>query len=194
MTTENTIFKLIELEYCGENPQNHEFEVSRTSIGFYSSLTDAGQAIIESVKRYDYARQNPLFGFLIEEYALDAPCYWWTESRRIFLPDGTFLNETFLNENKVLLEKHFDFKEFPDNAADKVYFVSGDLMLLRNRDTVTPDIVTHVPTTPEETPKPEGTRGISFGSRFNGVLPEKCRKAYFMEMYSYYHGRHIVEF
>ena len=188
MTTENSIFKLIELEYCGENPQNHEFEVSRTSIGFYSSLTDAGQAIIESVKRYDYARQNPLFGFLIEEYALDAPYYWWTDSRRIFLPDGTFLNETM-----VLLGNHGDFKEFPGHAADKVYFVSGDLMMLRNRDTVTPDIVTHVPTTPEETPKPEGTRGISFSSQFNGVLPKKCSKAYFMEMYCYYYGRHIVE-
>ena len=93
MTTENSIFKLIELEYCGENPQNHEFELCRTSIGFYSSLADAERAIIQSVKRY---RQSSPFGFLIEEYALDAPSYWWTESRRIFLPDGTFLDETIV--------------------------------------------------------------------------------------------------
>jgi len=58
MTAENTIFKLIGIEYCGENSQNNEFELSRTSIGFYSSLADAGRAIIKSVKNYDYARQN----------------------------------------------------------------------------------------------------------------------------------------
>ena len=32
---ENSIFKLIQLEYCGENPQNHEFKVSRNSISCY---------------------------------------------------------------------------------------------------------------------------------------------------------------
>ena len=147
MTTESSIFKLIEIEYCDEKPQYPEFEVSRRQIGYFSNLANAEQAMKNNIEGNDYGRENHAFGFLIEEYALDEPSYWFTKSIRSFLPDGSFLDETLGSD---MPDKDGNWEEFFGRPAEKVRFASGDWVEALNGETVTLDIVTHVPLSPEE--------------------------------------------
>ncbi|MCL2074642.1 MAG: hypothetical protein FWH18_12020 [Marinilabiliaceae bacterium] len=147
MTTNNSIFKLIEIDYCDEKPQYPEFEVSRIQIGYFSSLANAEQAMKNNIKGNDYSSENEVFGYIIEEYALDEPSYWHTKSKRSFLPDGSFLDETLVSD---LPDKNGDFEEFLGRPPEKVRFASGDLVELLRGDTVTLSIVTHMPSSPEE--------------------------------------------
>jgi len=52
-TTESSIFKLIEIEYCDENPQYPEFEVRHRAIGYFSSLAKAEQAMKNNIEGND---------------------------------------------------------------------------------------------------------------------------------------------
>jgi len=189
MTTENTIFKLIEIEYCDEESQHLEFEVNRNRIGCYSSLDEVGRAIKEIIKSTRFARQNPLFGFLIEEYPIDAPAFWWANSRRIYLPDGSFLDEiiTLLPDNS---SKPAYTEDFCGHPADKIHFVSGDLAELRNGEMFTPEVVAHVPFTPEATPKQKGSREKTLLSpSVSNELRKKCIEATMVEIKISYYGK-----
>jgi len=200
MTTENTIFKLIEIEYCDEESQHLEFEVNRNRIGCYSSLDEVGRAIKEIIKSTRFARQNPLFGFLIEEYPIDAPAFWWANSRRIYLPDGSFLDEiiTLLPDGCSFLDKILPdnssktgyTEDFCSHPPDKIRFVSGDLAELRNGEMLTPEVVAHVPFTLEATPKQKGSRGITLLSpSVSNELWKKCIEATMVEIKISYYGK-----
>ena len=147
MTTDNSIFKLIKIEYCDEKPQYPEFEVHHSTIGYFSSLANAEQAMKNEIERNGHGRKAPPFGYFIEEYALDEPSYWWTKSIRSFLPDGAFLDETLTSE---MPDKNGDWEEFFGRPPEKVRFASGDLVETLFGDKVTLKIVTHVPISPEE--------------------------------------------
>ena len=120
MTKDKTIFKLIAIEYCvDDNPQYPEFDVYRSTMGYFSSLEKA-EAQMNSQKHVK--SRNPTykyFGFFIEEYALDNTWAFPTESRRSYLPDGSLLTENLLSETP---NDEGDFEEFLGRPADKVPF------------------------------------------------------------------------
>ena len=147
MTTESSIYELIEIEYRDESPQCPEFEVNRRRVGCFSSLAIAEQAMKNKIEANNHVGQEPPFGFLIEEYALDVPSYWWTESIRSYLPDGVFLDETLVSD---MPDKDGKLEEFFGRPPGKVRFASGCLVEAFHGDTVTLSIVTHVPFSPEE--------------------------------------------
>ena len=149
MTTENTIFKLIEIEYCDKKPQYPLFGVSKSTLGYFFSLEKAEQAMKNNIEENDNGRQNTSFGFLIEEYALDVPSYWQAKSRRSYLSDGTLWAENLLDEDP-LLESDDPAREFLGRPAEKRRFQKGDLVETLNGTQVTLEIVTEEPDTPEE--------------------------------------------
>jgi len=153
MTTKNTIFELIKIEYRAEKPKYPEFEVCCTRIGFFSNLAAAEQGmkkIIEETKQYGDSYSRSIFGFLIEEYALDQCTYWQTESRRSYLPDGSLLEESLVSE---VPDDDGHLEAFSGRPADKVSFKIGDLVETLYRDTVILAIVGNVPASPEEVQK-----------------------------------------
>jgi len=153
MTTKTTIFELIKIEYHDEKPKYPEFEVSRARIGYFSNLAAAGQGmkkIIEEAKQYGKSFSRSIFGFLIEEFALDKCTYWQTESRRSYLPDGELLDESIVSE---VPDDDGNLEVFPGRPAEKVRFKIGDLVETLYGDTVILEIVGNVPASPEEVQK-----------------------------------------
>ena len=152
MTTESSIFKLIEIEYCDKRSQYPEFEVYSETIGYFSCLEKAVDKMnwYLRCKSSEYKR----FGFLIKEYALDGEWILPTESRRSYLPDGTLLDENLLSEtpNEDFPFETFLYSEpFFGRPADRVCFQKGDIVeVLRYDTTVSLEIITHVPWSPEE--------------------------------------------
>jgi len=51
MTAEDTIFKLIKIEYCDEKPKYPSFEVHKSTLGYFSSLANAEQAMKKEIKK-----------------------------------------------------------------------------------------------------------------------------------------------
>ena len=165
MTKDNSIFKLIEIEYCDENPQYPEFEVICRVTGIFPSLEKAEQALKDSVDAKNGGRQNPLFGFFIKEYSEKPPdkrSYdWAAKNGRSYLPDGAFLDKTMVS---ILPDDNGVREEFLGRPPEKIRFAPGDLVetlhitgSYSTRDgrkfekgSVTLDIVTHVPWTPEK--------------------------------------------
>ena len=152
MTAENTIFKLIEIKYCDENPQYPEFEVYSETIGYFSSLGKAVDKMNRHLRGKSGARNR--FGFFIKEYALDGEWILPTESRRSYLPDGSPCDENLLSETP---KDDYTSETFPNSdpflgrPADKVRFQRGDIVEVLWYDaTVSLEIITHVPLSPEE--------------------------------------------
>ena len=152
MTTENSIFKLIEIGYCDENPQYPEFEVYSETTGYFSSLEKA----VETMKRHPGGKsaKEMLFGFLIKEYALDGEWSLPTESRRSYLSDGTFVDENLLSETP---KEGYTSETFPNSEvflgrhASMVRFKKGDIVeVLRNDTAVSLEIVSQLPLSPEK--------------------------------------------
>ncbi|NDW12024.1 hypothetical protein D0T50_03870 [Bacteroides sp. 214] len=147
MTKDKTIFKLIAIEYCiDDNPQYPEFDVHRSTMGYFSSLEKA-ETQMNSQKHVE--SRNPTykyFGFLIEEYRLDNTWILPTESRRSYLPDGSLLMENLLSETP---NGDYGFEEFLGHPADKVPIKIGDLVEVLNYNTVRLEIVGNLPPSPE---------------------------------------------
>ena len=148
MTKQNTIFKLIEIEYCtDDNPQYPEFDVYRTVVGYFSSLEKAEQIMNKEKHNKSRNPEYKFFGFLIEEYALDITGYDRTESRRSYLPDGSLLDVTLMSE--TLIDENYELAEFLGRPTDKVRFQVGDLVEVLYGNTVSLEIVGNLPITPE---------------------------------------------
>ena len=153
MTNEKTIFELIKIEYRDKKPKYPEFEVCRAKIGFFSNLAKAEQGMnkfIEEEKQYGDPRLRSIFGFLIEEYALDKCSYWQTETSRSYLPDGSLWDESLLS---AMPDEDGNLQEFFGRSADKLRFHAGDLVEELCGDTVILQIVGAVPASPEEVRK-----------------------------------------
>jgi len=159
---DSTIFELTEIEYQdsydAENdeliaPQYPTFEVRQSRMGIFSTLTKAEQAMkeyIEKQKRYgeeqgkDYLKK--LFGFLIDEHKLDKCSWWWRESARNYLHDGSLLDECLTSDTPT---EDDDFEDFFGRPADKIRFRNGDLVEVLHGDSVTLEIVGNPPWSPE---------------------------------------------
>ena len=152
MTAENTIFKLIEIKYCDENPQYPEFEVYGETIGYFSSLDKAADKMNGHLRNKSGAHMR--FACFIKEYALDNEWILPTESRRSYLPDGSPWDENLLSQtpkDDYTAETFPNSEHFLGRPANKVHFQKGDIVEVLLYDaTVSLEIVTHVPLSPEK--------------------------------------------
>ncbi|MCL2074389.1 MAG: hypothetical protein FWH18_10730 [Marinilabiliaceae bacterium] len=142
MTTENTVFKLIKIEYCDEKPQYPEFKVSRKQIGIFSSLAKAEQAMKEEIKRFNSEYD---YGYWINEYVIDNSEGDAARIRRSYLSDGSPLDETIMSE--IEGEKYVDLEKF---YGRKIRFKEGDLVEVTCGETVSLEIVFATPPTTVE--------------------------------------------
>ena len=150
MTRKKTIFKLIQIEYCDEKPRYPSFEVCRVTVGYFSILEKAEEAMKKNVASKGIITLHHLFGFLIEEYSLDKSVYFYPESIRSYLPDGSLWDVCLLSQ---VANKEGDLEPFFGRPADKMRFRTGDLVEVLHHDTVTLEIVAGLPFTPEELQK-----------------------------------------
>ena len=142
---ENTIFKLIKIEYCDEKPQYPEFEVNSKKLGYFSSLEKAEQAMKENIEQFFNSETD--FGYWINEHVIDKTVYCAAKSRRSYLPDGSFWDETMVTE---IENENVDLEIFSGRPVEKIRFKAGDLVEVFSRDWVFLGIVNHAPRTPEE--------------------------------------------
>jgi len=159
-----TIFELTEIEYQDsyneENdeliaPQYPDFEVRQSRMGIFSTLSKAEQAMKEYIakqKKYgeeqgkDYLKK--LFGFLIDEHKLDKCSWWWRESIRNYLPDGSLLDECLVSDT---FNDDDTLEEFLGRPTDKVRYQNGDLVEeIYGCDRVRLAIVGNPPWSPEK--------------------------------------------
>jgi hypothetical protein len=158
-----TIFELTEIEYQDsydeENdeliaPQYPDFEVRQSRMGIFSTLSKAEQAMKEYIakqKKYgeeqgkDYLKK--LFGFLIDEHKFDKCSWWWRESVRNYLHDGSLLDECLVSDT---LNDDDALEEFLGRPAEKVRFRNGELVEVLHGDRVTLEIVGNPPWSPEK--------------------------------------------
>jgi hypothetical protein len=147
-----SIFELFRIEYDrwsyddGNTPQYPLFEVERSRIGLYLSLSKAEQAIKNFIEEGEKYNWSVPFGFLIDEYELDNATYWWTNSRRNYLPDGSLWDESLISD--ILPDGNPE--EFLGRPADRVRFQNGDLVEILRGNTVELGIVGSPPRSPEE--------------------------------------------
>jgi len=102
------IFELYKIEYHSRcfvddnTPQYPSFEVDISRVGLFLSLTKAEQGIkkyIDEEKTLGIERLENIFGFLINEFELDTFTYWWTKSKRNYLPDGSLWDECLISDH-----------------------------------------------------------------------------------------------
>jgi len=155
MKKQKTIFELEKIEYKSwKKPKYPEFEVSRYPIGHFTSLAKAEQGIkkyIKQEKRYEKLqkdnRTQNLFGFKITEVVLNEISYCSAVSRRNYLSDGSFWDES------VMSEMCYDDEPEPVNPgrpAEKMRWKLGDLVEVLQGKQVTLEVVGGLPRTPEE--------------------------------------------
>jgi len=143
MTKETSIFNLIGIGYCDNNPQYPSFEVRKDTVGCFSSLAKAEQTMKEVADR----ACKKFFGFLINEHVVDKPAFCSAKSRRSYLPDGSFLDETIASE---VYDAAQSLETFHGRPADKIRFSAGDLVEVMDGDKVSLETVYQVPPTIEE--------------------------------------------
>ena len=150
MTRKKTIFRLIQIEYFDEKPRYPLFKVRCVTVGYFSILEKAEQAMKKNAAGEGYIEPHQLFGFLIEEYTLDKSVYFNLESKRSYLPDGSLWDECLLSQVENIVG---DLEQFLGRPADKMRFSVGDLVEVLQNETVTLEIVAGLPFTPEELQK-----------------------------------------
>ena len=151
MEKRNTIFKLIVIEYNEKKPKYPKFKVWQYTAGYYSTLQKAEQEIKKIVESDRYKEPpNKLFGFLIEEYALDnSPFYWSVESRRNYLHDGSLWDECLMSETP---DEEGYYEHFLGRPKEGIRFNPGDMveaLCERANNTVTLEIIGNCPKTTE---------------------------------------------
>jgi putative ubiquitin-RnfH superfamily antitoxin RatB of RatAB toxin-antitoxin module len=144
MKTQKTIFELKRIKYDSwKKPKYPEFKVTNSRLGIFSDLAKAEQGM----KAYVEPEEGLLFGFSINEFLLDELTYWWAVSRRIYLPDGSLLDECLVSE---VSQGEGGLERFLGRPAEKIRFEIGDLAEVLHGDRVTLEIVGNLPCTPEE--------------------------------------------
>ena len=149
---ENTIFKLIEIKYGNKNPQYPKFEVYSETMGYFSSVFNAEQAIKEYVVKWEEYEGVLSFGFLIKEHVLDLAEGSATKSERSYLSDGSFWDET--NESQLSIDSRC-ITSFEGRSEEKIRFKPGDIveMVFEYEEYVSLGIVHCTPPTIEEAKK-----------------------------------------
>jgi len=149
--TPQTVFELIEIDYEGgydENdefitPKYPEFKVHEYRYELFSTLAKAEQGLKKRTEESHYDPKR-VFGFKIVENYLNLQSYGIT---RIYLPDGSFLDES-------LAADHWDESgrgdEFFGRPEGKVRFQNGDLAEYHLGDYVNLVIIGNPPISPEE--------------------------------------------
>jgi hypothetical protein len=147
MKKEKSIFELVEIAYNDEKPKYPEFEVYKCRVGLFTSLDKTEQAMKKRIVEIEDWQDTPRFGFLILERALDKSVFRDAKSRRSYLSDGAFWDETLVSE---IPDKDGNLEPFLGRPADKIRFNIGDFVELLGYETVTLGIVGNLPCKPEE--------------------------------------------
>jgi len=121
------------------------FEVSKSTLGYFSSLEKAELAMKENIEKFNNNDKD--FGYWINEHVIDKTVYWRAKSRRSYLPDGSLWDETIASE---ISDENDGLEEFHGRPADKIRFKAGDLVEVINGDWVSLNIVYRSPPTIEE--------------------------------------------
>jgi hypothetical protein len=153
---QQTIFTLIKVEYDFEHDnktldpipvQYPEFEVSKFTMGLFSTLAKAEQTMKAHVEG-DKCYIDDVFCYLINEHRLDECSWGWNETSRSYLPDGSLLEECLLSE---LPDDDGGYDEFLGRPSDKIPYKVGELVEVLQGNKVFLSIVGGCPYTPEET-------------------------------------------
>ena len=158
MKKQKTIFELELIEYDHwEKPKYPKFKIERTRLGVFSSLAKAEQGIenyIKQQKSYEKLcndnRTQNIFGFKINEIVCDEISHWLAESRRNYLSDGSFWDESVMSERD---EDDGPEPVNPGRPMEKMRWKIGDLVEVLRWDDVRLEIVGNLPRTPEEKQK-----------------------------------------
>jgi len=132
---ENSIYKLIEIRYKDDEPQYPDIDISYETVGYFSSIANAEQAMKNKIEQYG---NSNTFGFLLKEYGFDYLKYASTESEQSYLPDlmsgakeksvRNYLSDgSFWDEVYNPYERE-DLGEFYGRPEEKIRFKPGDIV------------------------------------------------------------------
>ena len=141
---ENSIYKLIEIQYRNYKPQYPDFKISYETVGYFSSIANAEQAMKNKIGRY----RNPPFGFWIKEQVLDLLEGEAMKSKRSYLSDGSLWDVW----NALELRDVDSWVRFNGRSEDEMRFNSGDIVeiVLEYEEVVVLGIALLTPPTIEE--------------------------------------------
>ena len=150
----DVLYKLVAIYYqCKSEARYPHFEVRHETIGYFHSLKDAERRVRQCIEDEEQVKisggyRSDYYGFEIHEIPFDWHLTGWVQNTRIYLDNGTFLHE-----KKVSALNGQDWngrlEPFKGRAKEECYFEVGDLVEVLRGDTVSLEIVYHLPPSPQ---------------------------------------------
>ncbi len=150
----DVLYKLEAIYYQNKSHARYpRFKVIKETEGYFHTLEEAERRIQEYVDKEEQAKStgefcHNYFGFEIHEIPFDWHLTGSAQHTRTYLENGIFLHET-----KVSALRYKDFKgaseQFMGRTKEECRFEVGDMVEVLTGDTVSLEIVYHLPPSPQ---------------------------------------------